>query len=216
MHLPSPRRRFTLLAALSGLALAALPLPGAFAKPGSPGRNGEIYLYRGLANVFSTGIDVIGRELREQGANARVFNHTAWQLQANDLVRRSKQQGGISYPVIIMGHSFGADCSIRMANYLAARGIKVAYVATFDPTHHSAIGPQVSCLHNFFVAVGKDGPESYRYVRKAPGFRGTLVNRNLGAEPQYASLHHFNIEKDPRIQRQVIAKALSLTGRKRS
>lgn len=207
-------RRPLFLPLTAHLALAFLLFPGDSRAAGVT-RTGEVYLFRGLANVFSTGMDEIGREMKARGMDVRVSNHTTWQIHASDIVARSKTRGGISHPVIIMGHSFGADCSIKMANYLGSRGIKVAYVATFDPTHHAAVERNVSQVQNFYVS-GAAGTDSNRYIRKGSGFQGRLENMNLGARQEFASVHHFNIEKDPRLQQQVVAKAFALTSRKRS
>ena len=65
-------------------------------------RTGEIILLRGLANVYSKGMDVIGDRLKAKGVDARVYNHRAWESLAIDIVKRSKEKK-VSYPIIIMG-----------------------------------------------------------------------------------------------------------------
>ena len=41
-------------------------------------RTGEVYLMRGLANVFSRGIDTMAKDLRERGVDAANFSYTSW------------------------------------------------------------------------------------------------------------------------------------------
>src|SRR5680860_1380843 len=59
-------------------------------------RTGEVYLMRGLLNVFSRGMDVMAAEMRSKGLDAVSFNHSDWQPIAYDIVARAKS-GNISY-----------------------------------------------------------------------------------------------------------------------
>tara|TARA_R110000850_G_scaffold184907_1_gene310640 strand:+ start:450 stop:1127 length:678 start_codon:yes stop_codon:yes gene_type:complete len=180
--------------------------------PAGVTRTGEVYLLRGLANVFSTGLDGMGAKMKARGMNVKVFNHTSWQAHANDIVARSKERSGISNPLMIMGHSFGADDGIRMANYLGSRGIRVDYLVTFDATTRGAVGPNIGRVRNFYVD-GADGVSSYRFVTAAPGFQGDLKNTNLGKNPEHNSVHHLNIEKNAGLHDDIIQRAFSMTSR---
>ncbi len=57
-------------------------------------------------------------------------------------LERSKVKNGLSYPVIIIGHSLGAGVSPLMATYLAERGIPVSYVVMYDPVERTRVGGQ--------------------------------------------------------------------------
>jgi len=164
---------------------------------------GEVYLLRGLANVFSTGLDTMNDRFRAKGVNSRVDNHSVWQRWADDIVARA-QKGQVSFPVIIMGQSLGGNASVQMARYLGDRGVKVAYVAAFDPTITTEPGPNVVLVDNFFLPNRRGGQHT-NIVVPGPGFTGTI--NNIDVTPM-AGVDHFNVEKQPTLQDKVIAIAM--------
>lgn len=166
---------------------------------------GEVILLRGLANVFSTGLDDMNVMFRRRGVNSKVDNHSMWQAYADDIIARS-QSGRVSYPIVIMGHSLGANASIEMANYLAARGVKVSYVAIFDPTVTTYPGPGVADVINYYIPNRKNG-EAINVVKPGQGFGGRIVNYDV---TPIGGIDHFNVEKYPQFQSQVIVRAVSL------
>lgn len=172
-------------------------------------RTGEVYLYRGLANVFSTGMDSLGAKMRARGMNVRVANHTSWRAHANDIMARAARNE-VSYPLIIMGHSYGADGAVRMANLLGSKGIRVDYLVTFDLTAAASVGAGAKRVRNFYVHAA-EGPGSYRYLRTGAGFRGDLENVNLARDPRFRAVHHFNIEKNAQLHDDILFRACEMT-----
>jgi hypothetical protein len=164
---------------------------------------GEVYLLRGLANVFSTGLDVMNDRMRAKGINSRVDNHSVWQAWADEIIRRN-EAGQVSFPIVIMGHSLGGNASVQMARYLGDRGVKVAYVAAFDPTITTEPGPNVAKVDNFFIPNRPNG-EAINIVKEGPGFTGTISNIDVTPMP---GVDHFNIEKQPQLQDRVITIAM--------
>lgn len=165
--------------------------------------SGEVYLLRGLANVFSTGLDDMNARFLRRGINSRVDNHSAWNAYADDIVRRAAL-GQVSYPIIIMGHSLGANASVQMARYLGDKGIKVSYVASFDPTITTEPGPNVLEVDNFYLPNKTDAVPT-NVVVEGPGFAGQVVN--IDVRPM-AGVDHFNIEKQAQLQDRVMTKAI--------
>ena len=78
---------------------------------------GEVYLIRGLFNVFSLGMDDIGKSLEEKGVKAGVHSGPSWPNLAEQ-IREKHNQGDQERPLVISGHSYGADDSIRLARAL--------------------------------------------------------------------------------------------------
>ncbi len=160
------RSHFTRRSVLLGLACgAALALPAAAAeaksvhksasvppvqpvKPPAVPRRGDVYLLRGFADIFSTGIDEIGKELQADGINAHVLGHAAWRLVFNEIVA-DQQKNGRS-PVILIGHSLGANAIITIAENLQKRGIAVDYMATFAATAPDPVPGNVRRVKNFY------------------------------------------------------------------
>lgn len=213
------RKGFRLFAAGFGLALvAALSLSGCSSSGSSSSTaalslrstekfnyTGEVYLLRGLANVFSTGLDDMNAKFLRRGVNSKVDNHSFWQSYADDIVARAAK-GQVSYPIIIMGHSLGGNACVQMARYLGDRGIEVAYVAAFDPTITTEPGPKVDEVINFYLPNGRKGLDA-NVVVAGPGFTGQLDNVDMS---QSGEINHFNIEKNPALQVRVMTKAMSL------
>ena len=93
----------------------------------------HVYLFRGLADVFSTGMDTLAVELNKQGVYATSHSHTDWKTIADKAAADYK--GKKESPIILIGHSLGADAVMEMADYLGDKGVPVALVVPFDGTH---------------------------------------------------------------------------------
>lgn len=170
-------------------------------------RTGEIYLLRGLANVFSRGMDTMGAKMVRAGLDARVYNHSIWKSLADNIIARKKKKQ-VSYPIIIMGHSLGGNASALMAKYLGDNNVKVKYVVTFDPTVTTYVGRNINRVVNFYLPNDANS----NIVKKATGFRGALKNINVRG---VRGLTHTTIEKDSNFHNQVINRALSYTKKRR-
>lgn len=207
------RNSISLLAAAAGMAvlLAGCSSTGSSTSATGLSRQdqtkyaytGEVYLLRGLANVFSTGLDDLNGKFRRRGINSRVDNHAVWQSWADDIIARN-QRGQVSYPVVIMGHSLGGNASVQMARYLGDRGVKVSYVAAFDPTVTTEPGPNVDEVDNFYIPNQPDG-KATNVVIEGPGFSGKIANIDM--RPM-AGVDHFNVEKQDQLHVRVMSKAM--------
>lgn len=170
-------------------------------------RTGEVYLLRGLANVFSRGMDTMGAKMVRAGLDARVYNHSVWKTLADNIIARNKKKQ-VSYPVVIMGHSLGGNASALMAKYLGENNVKVQYVVAFDPTVTTYVGKNVNRVINFYLP----NEANSNVVKRAPGFRGALKNINVKG---VRGLTHTTIEKDSNFHNQVINRTLSYTKKRR-
>ncbi|MGB7285943.1 MAG: hypothetical protein WBC71_03335 [Salaquimonas sp.] len=164
-------------------------------------RSGEVYLMRGLLDVFSRGMDTLAGRMRAKGFDAISYNHSNWLPLAEDIVARSKKKQ-VSYPIIIMGHSLGGNEAPKMANYLGSRGIKVDLVVAFDPTEHQVVGKNVGTVINYYLPNGRNTFD------KSFGFKGSLQNVNVSHIP---NIEHTNVEKNTDLQNKSIARAVKLT-----
>ncbi|MGU3494518.1 thioesterase domain-containing protein [Xanthobacteraceae bacterium A53D] len=161
----------------------------------------RVYLMRGLANVFSTGMDDLARKMQAQGINAQVYEHGQWAQLADDAVAWSKasRRGA----VVIIGHSLGADSAIEMAQRMTAQGVAPRLVVTFDPVGVTTVGAAGGRFINYYQSNNGFG----KRLTAAPGFKGTLANRNQDGA---AGIDHFNIEKSDAYHQQVIAMVRAL------
>ena len=162
--------RFTVVGVLAAALMLALG-----ASPGMAQSRAHVYLLRGLMNIFSLGMDTLGAELNKRGVYATVDNHAEWQALADGAASRYK--AGSEGPIILIGHSLGADAIMEMANYLGQKGVPVALVVPFDGTQSFYATSNVARVLNLTQ-------RDYAYMRRGPGFHGSLVNVDLSGDPK--------------------------------
>lgn len=170
-------------------------------------RTGEIYMMRGLANVFSRGIDDMARQLRSQGYDAANFSYTEWRPIADDIARRGSTKD-VSYPVVIIGHSLGGNESSKFANYLAARDVPVALIVAFDPVETGRVGKGVDRVVNYYLPKAADNR-----ILPVDGFTGELDNVDVTVDPK---ITHTNVDKEPKFQAATLTSVANLTRKARS
>jgi pimeloyl-ACP methyl ester carboxylesterase len=161
----------------------------------------HVYLLRGLMNIFSLGMDTLSDELNRRGVYATVDNHADWEDLADQAA--AKYKAGTEGPIIIIGHSLGADAAMEMAAYLGRRGVPVALVVLFDGTDASSASSNVGRVLNL---------TKHYYVSRGPGFRGSISNVDLSND---ADIDHLNIDKSPRLHARVIGEVLGIVGTRR-
>jgi len=164
-------------------------------------RTGEVYLLRGLMDVFSRGLDVMGAKINRAGVYALVNSYANWQEIADEIIARDRR-GEVSYPVVIIGHSLGANDASKMATYLGKRGVKVSYVVGFDPTEPGYVGANVGTVVNYYLPNGKNNR-----MFKGSGFAGSVQNVSV----TNMDVTHTTIEKDASLQNRVIGKIMGMT-----
>jgi hypothetical protein len=160
----------------------------------------HVYLFRGLADVFSTGMNTLADELNARGVYATAHSHTDWQSIADKAAADYKS--GKEGPIILIGHSLGADAVMEMADYLGDKGVPVALAVPFDGTQSFPTPGNVARVLNFTQ-------RDYAYMRPGPGFRGTLSNVDLSSDP---GIGHLNIDEVPQLHARVIAEVLAIVG----
>jgi len=201
------RRRF--LAALAALGLAPAlafaqeqnleleALPAAAAQ-------GDVYLLRGFADVFSRGLDEMGAELNGLGVSAHVQGHLTWRSVARQIIADTRRNGRV--PVVLVGHSLGANAVISIAERLAQEGIAVDYMATFAATAPDPVPGNVRRVVNYYFATNGWGEP----LVAGPGFAGSLKNRDFSRS---STIGHFNIDKQRPLQAEVLREVLRTLGR---
>ncbi len=160
---------------------------------------GDVIFVRGGFDIFSSGLDQMAAKLRKRGVKSRVVSHTRTAVTVAEIVKRQKRFG--RKPVVLIGHSWGANEVIRIAQSLLKKGIRVNYMVTFAATNPPPIPRNVLKVTNYYFK--KDGWG--KPVRRGKGTRGSLKNIDLSKTP---GVNHFNIDEFPKLQRQVIRNVL--------
>ena len=153
----------------------------------------HVYLMRGLMNIFSLGMDQLASAIYQHGIETAVYNHAQADGVVDEIAQRYR--GGDHGPIILIGHSLGADAIMTMAQQLDRQGVPVALVVPFDGTASYAAPANVACVLNLTQ-------RKYAYMVAGAGFHGKLSNVDVSSD---TSIDHFTIDKSPRLQ----AKALS-------
>lgn len=167
-----------------------------------PTRPGEIYLLRGLANIFSLGLDTTGKQFSKYGIENCVFNHKHWRNLADDIVERARK-GQASFPIVIIGHSLGANAAPKMATLIGQNNIKVSYVVMLDPVEPTKVGKNVQKIVNYYLPKRKDNK-----LYAGNSFKGNLENVNV---KKFGGFDHFNIDENEDLRKTMYTYTLELS-----
>jgi pimeloyl-ACP methyl ester carboxylesterase len=148
----------------------------------------HVYLMRGLMNIFSLGMDELAAKIERHGIAAGVYNHTQADAIVNEIA--AAYRAGDHGPIILIGHSLGADAVMMMAQALNQKGVPVSLVIPFDGTGSYIAPKNVACVLNLTQ-------REYAYMRAGSGFHGKLSNVDVSNN---AGIDHFTIDKSPRLQ----------------
>jgi pimeloyl-ACP methyl ester carboxylesterase len=170
------------------------------AQTAAPHRPGHVYLMRGLFNVFSLGMDELAAKLENVGVKAEAVSFTSWSSLADSIT--AQYRAGNREPIILMGHSYGADTTISLARKLNDNKIPVALIVNFDPTAPDRVPPNVRRIINFYVPTAWGRP-----VEAGKRFHGSLSNLN-----ESGTYNHFVIDKADALHRKAIAAVLQAVG----
>src|SRR6202022_1428074 len=91
----------------------------------------RVYLLRGWFGVFSTGLDTVATELRSKGIKAETVGHLAWKTTVSNIIKW--HASGNSGPLVLVGHSQGANNVIDMARLLQRGNIPRDLLVTLAP-----------------------------------------------------------------------------------
>lgn len=187
---------------LAACAVVATSLPAAAKNRYVSSKPGEVYFIRGLANVFSLGLDTLAEEYKKFGIRTYVYNHKHWEAIGSNIVKRHARSE-LSYPIILIGHSLGAGVAPRLASYLGARDIPVEYVVLFDPVEPVRVTNYVGTAVNYYIPH-KGG---INVLDAAPGFAGEYENVNVS---NMGGMDHFNIEENEILRGKITARVMQL------
>jgi pimeloyl-ACP methyl ester carboxylesterase len=203
----------TILMLLSGCAGLKRGDVKAVAPVSGAPRAGNAYLLRGFIGVFSTGIDDIGGRINKTGVRANVYQDDQWTTLAATIRKRYASEPNHE-PIVLIGHSYGADDVVRIARELSRDNITVDLLVTLDPVTPPTIPSNVKRCVNIYQSNG--AWDTLPWLRGVPvvtpqGSSTVLANYNVRADRKdlyEAGVDHFNIEKKKKVQDEVIRHVL--------
>ena len=168
---------------------------------------GEVYTMRGLGGIFSRGMNRLEDTL-EDGYHIRTSS-TIW-YKANtlsDFIIKHYKSKELQGPIILIGHSLGANEQIKVARNLARADIPVALLMTIDAVSPVTVPPNVEQVFNIYKPSFV--PMFSGLKLKAMDPTSTHIeNYNVSAE-QNIYVNHFTIDKDRRVQKIMLEKVLA-------
>jgi len=164
---------------------------------------GRAYLFRGaLGPIFSRGIDRLAERINHAGVAADVNEFTICNFIAERAIREYRDDPA---PIILIGHSMGGSCALKIAETLQAQDIPVSLVVTIDPAHISGDVPlNVERYINIFLS--KDVLGGGDVVSKK-GYQGHYASFDLSEREEVS---HINIDKMDSIHEQLVTKIVQL------
>ncbi|MGL4441176.1 MAG: hypothetical protein ACRCUE_18110 [Bosea sp. (in: a-proteobacteria)] len=192
-----------------GMQAHAAPRQTQGAHSGSVAAVTEVILLRGLFNVFSLGMDDLGKKLEAKRVVVKVSGHGSWSSLADDIIAR-RRAGEPPRRLVLIGHSLGANDVIAMAEELGRAGISVDLLIPIDPTAPSPIPSNVRRVVNYYQSNNGFGIS----VVAGRDFRGSLSNADVaGSRRDLASsdMSHTTIDKSGRIHREIAGLVAGLT-----
>lgn len=177
-------------------------------------RAGNAYLLRGWIGVFSTGVDELSQKLNERGVRAHVYQ----ELQAGalaDTIAKKYLGDGEAEPLVLIGHSYGADNVVRVARALEKKGVSVDLMVTLDPTTPPSVPKNVKLAYNYYQPQPLDVIPLFRGIplKQDEGGSGKLVNYNLRSDRKdllAPDTNHINIDKNPKVHDAVVQNVLEV------
>jgi len=137
-------------------------------------------------------MDDLAQKLRAEGISAAVYNHVEGPALASDVARH--YGAGDRRPIILIGHSLGADAVLMMAEQLKGLSVPVSLIVLFDGTQPIPVPANVARVLNFTLRLP---------AAPGPGFQGEIVNMDVSREP---GIEHTSIDKSPVLQAAAIGK----------
>ena len=156
-----------------------------------------VYLLRGFGDVFSAGMDTITQDLQQKGVIATVHNDGQWEKIAQKIIldrhpetayrynslKMPRHQGPIE-PLVLVGHSWGADDCIRIARELSRYDIRVDLLITVEAVTPPAVPSNVLRAWNIYKPGSLD---------LLPWWRGVAVQVD---RPDQTQLTQIDIPRD--------------------
>jgi hypothetical protein len=156
----------------------------------------QVDLFRGLADIFSRGMDTLTHRLNQEGYSARVYSTNQWPTAAQRIADQYSR--GHKVIVVLVGHSLGGNAIFDAAYDLSQRNVPIELLVSFDATNPRPVPKNVLHVVNFFQQNGFG-----KQVTAGPDFKGELSNVDLTAE---TGLSHTTIDKSPRLHAMVMRK----------
>ena len=126
---------------------------------------------------------IAARAQSELGVHALSLGNPEWRKLAK-YIRTEYQAGRLTEPVVLVGHSIGADDQVRVARALNEAKVPVDLLLLIDPTLPPHVPPNVIHCVNLY--------KSHPLTDPVPAFRGVRV---IADDPDRTNVENVNLRK---------------------
>ena len=168
----------------------------------------QVYVMRGgLGGIFSTGMNQLQKTL-ERDYKIKTESTTWFKAYSlADYIVKHYGSKGLSGPIVLVGHSLGANEQIKVARILAKAHIPVAILITVDAVSPLEVSPNVKYVLNIYKPSFVPMFSGLR-VRAIDPTRTQVENLNVDTIKE-VGVNHFTIDKHEVIQKIMIEKILA-------
>jgi hypothetical protein len=178
-------------------------------------RVGTVYLFRGWQGVFSSGIDVMAKQLNDNGVTAYVYMPEQFPQVAAEIVKKYK---GVAHPepIVMIGHSRGSDSALIISREMQKAGLKVDLLVILDSVDEGVVTKNVNACYNYYLPAWLGNTNLLRGIplEKEEGASTRLVNIDMTLPENQAlrdvGLNHIDIDKGPLMQKRVVNHVLEV------
>lgn len=177
-------------------------------------RAGHAYLIRGFIGLFSYGIDRMTEKVAATGVEANVFQEDQTQVLGDTILAKYKASP-IHEPIVLIGHSLGADDAIKIARRLDKENIPVDLLIAVDATRPDPVPGNVKVCYNYYQPSVFDWTTMVRGqpLVLEPGTKTQLYNLNIRKERQDLlewDTNHVNIDKNTKIHAEIVKHVMEI------
>lgn len=172
----------------------------------------RVFTMRGFLGIFSRGMDTlstrVNNELQIESISVAALE---WPTLSHYIIEQ-KKLGNMQGPLILIGHSQGADDQIETSRRLAAQHIPVDLLILIGPFNPNPIPSNVKNVLNLdrSFAAGKVIPFLGHVTVKVVDTNKTKMETlELSETPMHfdlGSINHFNIDKNKQVQDLILSR----------
>jgi hypothetical protein len=167
-------------------------------------------------NIFSLGLNDLADLLRANGIPTSVISGTDVQRLAIQIVA-ARRQSRSTRPLVLTGHSYGADDCIKIAQTLKTNGLNVDLIVLIDPSNPAPVPSNVDKCINYYLPTVFGDLLPFIFagnpIDVEPGNTHTeLINQEVSGAlgGGLGNIDHFSIESSGTIHRLILLEVLKL------
>ncbi|WP_298627766.1 hypothetical protein [uncultured Legionella sp.] len=167
-------------------------------------KKGEVHTMRGGLGIFSIGMNQLRDSVAEKYhiSSRSTMWYNAGEVSRNIISRYYKQKE--HRPIILVGHSLGANEQIKVARNLNDAGVPVALLVTVDAVSQTIVPPNVKQVLNVYKP-GFVPMFSGLKLRAVSPEKTQIENVNVELLKD-VNVNHFTIDKDKVVQAMILDK----------